>query len=190
MDLLEFTGIYLIFTWIYLNGFTLAHLVSLGFTWCHLVLLGFTWVNLGWYGRLGDKDTRYIDRDIFPIYRDPSDLILGYVLIWSSLIFSKCEASLPPPPHYGLPSYANWNANFVTNALWGNLSTVNVRPWCGHHTCSVHRWIGNWILPQFNPWMSSLALLEAEIPSLLYVTGNNKRCFYGGDSGCCCFCFM
>ena len=30
------------------------------------------------------------------------------------------------------------------------------------------------ILPQFDPRMRSLALLEAEIPSPLYVTGKNK----------------
>ena len=30
------------------------------------------------------------------------------------------------------------NANFVTNALKGDLSTVNV-----HHSCSLHQWIGN-----------------------------------------------
>ena len=61
------------------------------------------------------------------------------------------------------------NANFVTNALKGHLSTVDVWPRCGHHTCSVHQWIVNWILPQFDPRKSSQALLEAEIPSPLYI---------------------
>ena len=28
--------------------------------------------------------------------------------------------------------------------------------------------------PQFDPWMSSLALLEAEIPSILYVTAKKR----------------
>ena len=83
------------------------------------------------------------------------------------------------------------NANFVTNALRGDLSTVYVRPWCGHHTCSVHQWIGNWIIPQFDPRMSSLALLEAEIPSPLYVSGkNNVDVFFGVDDICCCLSFM
>ena len=31
------------------------------------------------------------------------------------------------------------NANFVTNALRGDLSTGNMRLWCGHHTCSVQK---------------------------------------------------
>ena len=83
------------------------------------------------------------------------------------------------------------NANFVTNALKGDLSTVNVRPLCGHHTCSVHQWIGNFILPQFDPRMSSLALLEAKIPSPLPVTGkNNVDVICGVDGGCCCLTFM
>ena len=39
--------------------------------------------------------------------------------------------------------------------------------------------------------MSSLALLEAEIPSSLYVTGkNNVYVFFGVDGGCCCVSFM
>ena len=42
------------------------------------------------------------------------------------------------------------------------------------YTCSVHQWIGNRILPQFDPRMSSLALLEADISSPLYVTGKNN----------------
>ena len=66
------------------------------------------------------------------------------------------------------------NANFVTNALRGDLSTVNVRNWCGHHTFSLHLWIGNRILPQFDPRMTSLALLEPEIPYPLDVTGKNN----------------
>ena len=67
------------------------------------------------------------------------------------------------------------NANFVTNALSGDLSTVNVRPSCGHHTCSLHQWIGNLIIPQFDPRMSSLALLEPEITSPLDVTDKNNE---------------
>ena len=66
------------------------------------------------------------------------------------------------------------NANFITNALRVDLSTVNVRNWCGHHSCSLHQWNGNWILPQFDPRMSSLALLEPEIPYPLAVTGKNN----------------
>ena len=79
------------------------------------------------------------------------------------------------------------NANFVTNALRGDLATVN---WCGHHTCNLHQWIGNWILPKFYPRMSSLALLEPEIPYPLDVTGkNNIDVFFGVDGGCCCLSF-
>ena len=70
------------------------------------------------------------------------------------------------------------NANFVNNALRGDLITVNVRPWCGHHTSSVHQCFENWIIPQFDPRMSSLALLEVEIPSPLYVTCKKCRCYF------------
>ena len=39
--------------------------------------------------------------------------------------------------------------------------------------------------------MSSLALLEAEIPSTLYATGkHNVDAFFGVDGGCCCLFFM
>ena len=38
----------------------------------------------------------------------------------------------------------------------------------------VHSLIGNKILPQFDPKDSSIALLEAEIPSLLKTTGKNS----------------
>ena len=39
--------------------------------------------------------------------------------------------------------------------------------------------------------MSSLALLEADIPSPLYVEGKNKvEVFCGVDGGCCCLSFM
>ena len=37
----------------------------------------------------------------------------------------------------------------------------------------MHQWIVNLNLPQFDPRMSSLALLEVKIPSPLYVTGKN-----------------
>ena len=72
----------------------------------------------------------------------------------------------------------NWteNANFVTNAHRGDLSTVNVRPWCSRHTCSVHQLIGYWILPQFDPIMRPQTLLEVEIPSPLYAK-EKHRCF-------------
>ena len=53
-------------------------------------------------------------------------------------------------------------------------SIKNVRSRCGHHTCSVHHWLRNSILPQFDPQMSSLALLEAKILSPLYITGKNN----------------
>ena len=39
---------------------------------------------------------------------------------------------------------------------------------------NLHQWIGNLILPQFDPRMSSLALLEPEIPYPLDVTGKNN----------------
>ena len=57
----------------------------------------------------------------------------------------------------------------------------------------MHQWIGNYILvlPQFDPRMSSLALLEAEIPSPLYVTAENDvDVFFGVYGGCCCLSFM
>ena len=39
--------------------------------------------------------------------------------------------------------------------------------------------------------MSSLALLEAEIPPHLYGTGKNGvYIFWGVDGGCCCFSLM
>ena len=39
--------------------------------------------------------------------------------------------------------------------------------------------------------MSSLALLEAEIHSPLYLTGkNNVDVIFGVDGGCCCLSFM
>ena len=39
--------------------------------------------------------------------------------------------------------------------------------------------------------MSSLALLEVEITSPLYVTGkNNVDVFFGNGGGCCCLFFM
>ena len=61
----------------------------------------------------------------------------------------------------------------------------------GPDAASVHQWIRNWILLQFDPRMSSLALLEAEIPSPLYVPGkNNVYVIFGVDVGCCCFSFM
>ena len=72
-----------------------------------------------------------------------------------------------PPPTMGCHPMLTENTNFVTNALKSDLSTVNVRPWCGHLTWSVHQWIGNWSLPQFDTRRSSLALLEAEISSPL-----------------------
>ena len=74
------------------------------------------------------------------------------------------------------------NANFVTNTLRGDLSTVIVRPRCGHHTFSVHQLITNLILLQFD---SRMARLEAEIPSPLYVTGVYAS--FGVDGGCCPF---
>ena len=46
------------------------------------------------------------------------------------------------------------------------------------------------ILPQFDPKMRSLALLEAEIPFPLYVTGKNNVDFFLIDCGCCCLSFM
>ena len=49
---------------------------------------------------------------------------------------------------------------------------------CGHHTCSVHEWIGNLIQPKFVPRMSSLALLEAKIHLPLYITGKNSVDFF------------
>ena len=79
-----------------------------------------------------------------------------------------------PPPTMGCHPMLTESANFVTNALRGDISTCEVRPWCGHHTSSVHQWIGYWILPQFDLRMSSLALLEAEIPSPLYVPDKNN----------------
>ena len=87
------------------------------------------------------------------------------------------------------------NAIVGTNALRGDLSTVNVRPWCGHHTLvCVHQWIENWFLPQFDPRMTFLALLEAEIHLSLYITGKNcVDCFFvdaGVWCGCCWFSLM
>ena len=39
--------------------------------------------------------------------------------------------------------------------------------------------------------MSSVALLEVEIPSPLYVTGKNSvDVFFGVDGGCCCLSLM
>ena len=63
---------------------------------------------------------------------------------------------------------------------------------CGRDAATtVHQWIGNGILPQLDPRMSYLALLEAEIPSPLYVTAKiNVDVFFGVDGGCCCISFM
>ena len=53
----------------------------------------------------------------------------------------------------------------------------------------TRQWIG--ILPQFDPKMSPLALLEAEIPSPLYITGNNNLdIIFCVDGGCCCLSLM
>ena len=82
--------------------------------------------------------------------------------------------SVLPPPTMGCHPMLTKNANFVTNALTGDVSTGNVRNWCGHHNCSLHQWIGNWILPQFDPRMRFLVLLEPEIPYPLDVTGKNN----------------
>ena len=77
------------------------------------------------------------------------------------------------------------NANLVTNALRGDLTTGIVRP------CSVHQWIGNLILLQFDPGVSSLALLESKILYFLYVTvKNNVDVVFGVVDGCCCLSFM
>ena len=44
--------------------------------------------------------------------------------------------------------------------------------------------------PQFDSRMSSLALLEPEIPYSLDITGkNNVDVFFGVDGGCCCLSF-
>ena len=91
-----------------------------------------------------------------------------------------------PPPTMGCRLMLTENANFVTGTLRGDLSTVNVRPWCGHYTCSVHQWIGNWILPKFVPRMSSLALLEADIHLPLYITGKNCVDCICADAGVWC----
>ena len=49
----------------------------------------------------------------------------------------------------------------------------------------------NLILPQFDPRMISLAILEAEIPSPLYVTGkNNIDVFFVAVGGYCYLFFM
>ena len=43
----------------------------------------------------------------------------------------------------------------------------------------MHKWISNSILPQFDPRMSSLALLEGEIHVAFYTTGKNSvDCFF------------
>ena len=66
------------------------------------------------------------------------------------------------------------NANFVTNALRGDLSTVNVRPWCGHYTCSVHhQWIVSWILPQFDP-QNELSSHSRSGDNFLFVCNRQK----------------
>ena len=77
------------FTWIYLNFLeftTWIHFGSLWFTSVHLSSLSLPWVHLG-SPRLIRVDIRewhihrYIDRDIFPKPKDPSDLITVQVLI-------------------------------------------------------------------------------------------------------------
>ena len=47
---------------------------------------------------------------------------------------------------------------------------------------SVDQWIGNWILPQFDPKISSLGLIEAKIIPKLRTTGNYCN-FCGGGGG-------
>ena len=55
----------------------------------------------------------------------------------------------------------------------------------------IVQWSGNKILSQFDPRMSSLALLEADRPSPLYVTGkNNVDDVFSVNGGCCCLSFM
>ena len=93
----------------------------------------------------------------------------SHALSWSVCLGQGCMGCHP---------MLTKNANFVTNALRGDLSTLNVRPWCGHYTFSLLQWIGNWILPQFDPSMSSPALLEPEIPSPLDVKGKNNVDFF------------
>ena len=109
-----------------------------------------------------------------------------YKLYWVALLVKdSCQAHstavglLRGGGTMGCQPMVTKNANFVTNALRGDLSTVNVRPCyhtctACHHTCSLHQWIGNRILPKFYPRMSSLALLEPEIPSPLDITGQNN----------------
>ena len=47
---------------------------------------------------------------------------------------------IPHPPTMGCHLMLTENANFVTNALRCDLSTGNVRPWCGHHTSPCIGW--------------------------------------------------
>ena len=126
-----------------------------------------------------------------PILERRTTVLLLLLLLL--LLLCHIQAT-PPPPTMGCYSMLTVNTNLLTNALRGDLLTVNLRPWCGHHTCSVHQWIGNWILPQFDPRMSFLAVLGAEMHLPLYITGNNcVDCFFtngGVWCGCCWFSFM
>ena len=52
-----------------------------------------------------------------------------------------------------------------------HLGRSSQRQNCGKTPYSVHQWIGNWILPHFDPKMSSLGLLEAKIIPKLRIMG-------------------
>ena len=65
-------------------------------------------------------------------------------------------------------SYAE-NANFVTDARTGDLSTVNVQPRYSHHTCSVHKWIGNSILHQSPTTLTSVSYIYISLLHLIHL---------------------
>ena len=78
-------------------------------------------------------------------------------------------------------------SNFGPKALRKEFSRPNMRQKCGNSSYSVHQWIGNWILPHFDPKISSLGLLEAKIIAKWSTPGSYYHCcdFCGGGTmGC------
>ena len=67
-------------------------------------------------------------------------------------------------------------SNFGPKVLRKELSRPNMRQKCGNSPCSAHQWIRNWILPHFDPKLSSLGLLEAKIIVKWRVPGSYCHC--------------
>ena len=93
----------------------------------------------------------------------------------------------PPPPTVGqlnCITSPNKKSNSGPNSLRKEFSTESMRQKCNILPYSVDQWIGNWILPHFDPKMSSLGLLEAKIIPKLRTTGNYCHgCYFWGCGG-------